>query len=354
VGEPPPAGRGARHVTAALNRRMVLARRPAAGAIRDEDFRLEAVPLPEPGEGEVVVRVDVLGFDPAQRGWLDAGPSYVEPVRVGDVMRASGIGEVVASRHERWPVGTVVAGLLGWQEHARCDGRQLWQVPDGIAPGAALGLLGTPGLTAYFGLLEVGRVQAGDVVLVSAAAGATGSVVGQLAKLHGARAIGIAGGPRKCAWLTDVAGFDAAIDYKREDVATRLGELAPDGVDLFYDNVGGAILDAGLLHLAERARVVVCGAISTRYAISDRPPPGVRNLPQLLVKRARMEGFIVLDFRDRHAAARERLAGWLHERRIVTAVDLQRGGIEDAPATLRRLFEGRNLGKQVLELARRP
>jgi NADPH-dependent curcumin reductase CurA len=343
-------------VTPVANRRLVLARRPATAAvIQDDDFALERTVVAPARDGDVVVRVDVLGFDPAQRGWLNEGASYVEPVRIGEVMRASGVGEVVASRNEAWPVGTVVAGLLGWQEYAVCNGTErLWRVPDGVTRSAALGVLGTPGLTAYFGLLDVGRVSAGDVVVVSAAAGATGSIVGQLAKLHGAIAIGIAGGPKKCAWLLDAAGFDAAIDYKRDDVATRLGELAPDGIDVYYDNVGGAVLDAALLHLAERARVVIGGAMSTRYATADSPPPSVHNLAQLLLKRARMEGFIVLDFADRHAHARDQLAGWLEEGGIVAAYDVQRGGIEDAPRTLRRLFEGRNLGKQVLELVRQP
>lgn len=341
-------------MTEQRNRRVLLARRPAAAAIQDDDFALDEQPAPEPADGEMLVRVELLGFDPAQRGWLGDKPSYVPPVRVGEVMRASGAGTVVASRDARWPVGARVTGLLGWQELALCrgDDERLWRIPDGVAPADALGVLGTTGLTAYFGLLEVGRVQAGDVVLVSAAAGATGSVAGQLAKLHGARAIGIAGGSEKCAWLTRAAGFDAAIDHRSEDVAVRVAELAPDGVDVFYDNVGGRILDAALLHLARGARVVMCGAISTRYSTSDEPPPGIRNLPQLLVTRSRMEGFIVLDFADRHDEARERLAGWLRDGRIVAAHDVRRGGVEAAPATLRRLFEGRNLGKQLLEITK--
>jgi NADPH-dependent curcumin reductase CurA len=333
------------------NRRLLLARRPPRGLVADDVFTLDVAPVPEPGDGEVLVRLTMLAFDPAQRGWLDDAPSYVAPVRIGEVMRARGAGEIVASRHPDWPVGTLVTGPLGWQEYAVCDPAELWRVPDGIEPAVALGVLGTTGMTAYFGLLEVAGVREGDVVLVSAAAGATGSVAGRLAKLHGATAIGIAGGPRKCDWLTGAAGFDAAIDYKNEDVSARLAELAPGGVNVFYDNVGGAVLDAALAHLAVRARIVICGAISTRYAIGDAPPPGVHNLPQLMIRRARMEGFLLGDFADRYGEARERLLAWLRAGELVVAHDIRRGGLEDAPATLRRLFLGHNLGKQLLELA---
>jgi hypothetical protein len=339
-------------VTALANRQLRLIRRPARSALADEDFGLEEGPAPKLELGELLVRVDFLGFDPAQRGWLREGASYVEPVRIGEVMRASGAGEVIVSRNEDWPLGARVTGMFGWQELALCDGREsLWRVPDDISLADALGVLGTTGMTAYFGVIEVGRVGSGDVVLVSAAAGATGSVAGQVARLRGAsRVIGIAGGPEKCTWLTEVAGFDAAIDYKDGALAERIGEAAPAGVDVFYDNVGGEVLDAGLLHLARGARIVVCGAISTRYSTTGEQPPAVRNLEQLLLTRSRMEGFIVLDFASRHEAARNRLAAWLRDGEIVAAVDLVRGGIEKAPATLRRLFEGRNLGKQLLEI----
>lgn len=337
-------------MTARVNRRLRLARRPSPTTLTDEDFVLEEAPVPEPKAGEFVARVDLLGFDPAQRGWLREEASYVEPVRVGEVMRASGAGEVVASLNEKWPVGRKLTGMFGWQEYAVCNGSEsLWSVPDGVTLADALGVLGTTGLTAYFGVVEVGRVGPGDVVLVSAAAGATGSVAGQVAKLRGARrVIGIAGGGEKCAWLTEVAGFDAALDYKAGALAERIGEAAPAGVDVFYDNVGGTVLDAGILHLARGARVVIGGAISTRYPTAAEPPPGVHNLEQLLLTRSRMEGFIVLDFASRHDAARERLSTWLREGDVVAAVDAARGGLAAAPATLRRLFEGGNLGKQLL------
>jgi len=335
-----------------LNRRLVLRRRPKAGAaIDDADFALETAPLPEPGEGELLVRVCWLGFDPAQRGWLDDAPSYLPPVEIGAVIRASAVGQVVASRNPAFPAGALVSGMFGWQEHALSDGTGLVRrVPDDVPPTAALGVLGTPGLAAYFGMLSVGQPQAGDVVLISAAAGATGSVAGQLAKLAGARTIGIAGGPEKCRWVTEVAGFDAVIDYKREDVATRIGALAPDGLDIYYDNVGGAILDAALGHLAVGARVVLCGAISTRFAVGVEPP-GIKNLPALIIKRARMEGVVIVDYQDRFDEARTQLADWLRAGKLLTADDVQHGDLEQAPGTLRRLFEGRNLGKQLLQIA---
>jgi len=335
------------------NRRMVLARRPV-GMVRDEDFAIEAAPVPEPRDGELLVKVCWLSFDPAQRGWLDEGASYIEPVAIGETMRATGVGQVVASRNARFPVGALVSGTLGWQEYALTDGGgaivPVRRVPEGVPPTAALSVLGTTGLTAWFGLLDIGRPRPGEVVVVSAAAGAVGSVAGQLARLEGATAIGIAGGAEKCAWLTEVAGFDAAIDYKHEDVEARLRELAPNGVDVYYDNVGGTILDAALANIAQRGVVVLGGAISTRFAPDGRPH-GIQNLTQLLVRSARMQGFILLDYRDRFEEGLTRLAELLRSGQLIAAEDVQQGGLEQAPATLRRLFEGRNLGKQLLQIA---
>jgi NADPH-dependent curcumin reductase CurA len=335
------------------SRRLVLARRPV-GQVADEDFRLEERPVPVPGDGEFLVRVGWLSFDPAQRGWLDDVPSYLPPVAIGEVMRATGAGQVIDSRHPQFPVGTTVTGTFGWQEHAVSDGTGAIvpsrHVPDVVTALAALGVLGTTGLTAYFGMLDIGRPTAEDVVVVSGAAGATGSVAAQIAKLHGARVIGIAGGPEKCAWLVQTLGLDAAIDHRGEDVAARLQALAPDGIDLYYDNVGGVILDAVLANLALRARIVLCGAISTRYAYDGRPT-GIQNLITLMPKRARMQGFIVLDYAERFEQGLEQLAAWLRDGSIVSAEDVRTGGLQDAPATLRRLFEGRNLGKQLLQIA---
>lgn len=334
-------------------RRLVLARRPA-GVVRDDDFEMQSAWIGSPGAGEFIVRVCWLSFDPAQRGWLDDIPSYLPPVKLGEVMRANGVGIVVDSRNTDFPAGTLVSGTFGWQEYALLNGQggviPTRRVPAGVEPSAALGVLGTTGLTAYFGLLDIGRPKPGDVVVVSAAAGATGSVVGQIARLAGAKVIGIVGGKRKSSWITDVAGFDAAIDHRAEDVGARLAELAPDGINVYYDNVGGKILDAALANLALNATIVLGGAISTRYA-TDGNPPGVHNLYALLVKNARMEGFVALKYADRFEEGLQQLAEWLRCGKIVAAEDIQRGGLDQAPATLRRLFEGKNLGKQLLQIS---
>lgn len=334
------------------NRQMVLARRPV-GAVQDDDFEIRTAEVPEPGEGQFVARVCWLAFDPAMRGWLNDVPSYIPPVQIGEVMRARGVGEVIASNNEMFPVGSLAAGTFGWQEYAVGEAggaMAAYPVPEGIPPTAMLGVLGTTGLTAYFGLLDVGRPQEGDVVLVSGAAGATGSVVGQIAKIKGCRTIGIAGGPDKCAWVKDVAGFDDVIDYKSEDVSRRIRELAPKGVNIYFDNVGGPILQAALGNIARKGRIVVCGGISSGYTMEE-PPPGPNNLSMLIVKSASMEGFVVLNYADRFMEGVGQLAQWMMEGKIVYAEDIQEGGLEMAPATLRRLFEGANLGKQLLQIA---
>jgi hypothetical protein len=335
---------------------MVLARRPSTTLVADEDFALEELAVPPIDEGEVLVRTELLSLDPSQRGWLDDVPSYVPPVRLGETMRGVGAGTVIESRNPQMPVGTSVLGALGWQElaitrpGAPAGPLALRPVPEGLTPQVALNVTGVTGLAAYFGLLEVGRPKAGDVVVVSGAAGATGATVGQLARIHGARAIGIAGGPEKCAMLVSDLGFAAAIDYRTEDVGERLAHLAPEGINVFYDNVGGAVLDAALANLAHGASVVIGGAIAARYPADDRPPDGIRNVPLLMIRSARMEGFTLGGFAARFATAYVRLAAWTREGRIVTVEDVQEGPLEAAPATLRRLFEGRNRGKQLLRL----
>ncbi|MFC8384457.1 NADP-dependent oxidoreductase [Nocardia sp. NPDC057272] len=333
-----------------MNRQWILVERPA-GMVEETGFELRTAPAPTPGPGEALVRVVWLAFDPTQRGWLNDSPNYMDPVPLGAVMRAGGVGQVVESRNAEYAVGDWVCGMVGWQDYAIASGQGLLGlnvVPPGIDPKAMLGIFGATGLTAYFGMIDIGRPSAGDIVLVSAAAGATGSIAGQIAKALGCRVVGIAGGSAKCAWVTDVAGFDACIDYKAEDVETKLRELAPDGVDVFFDNVGGAILDAGLAAIAERARIVVCGGISSGYEAGE-PPPGPRNYLQLGLKRARMEGFIFLDYVDRFPEAFGRLHEWMTQGDIVYAEDVQEG-FELAPAMLRGLFEGRNLGKQLLRI----
>lgn len=333
-----------------VNRRWVLAQRPS-GHLKDSDFELRRETVPAPGPGEFVVRVTHLSFDPTQRGWLQAD-SYLPAVKIGEVVRAGAAGEVVASNNPKFPVGLKVQGAFGWQDYCLTDGGGFWPtapLPDGIAPEQVLGIFGTTGLTAYFGLLDIGQPKAGEIVLVSGAAGATGSVVGQIAKAIGCTAIGIAGGKAKCDWVVGTAGFDACIDYKSEPVARRIRELAPKGVNVVFENVGGEILDAALANLAQRARVVLCGGISSYNAASADEIEGLKNYMALTVTRSRMEGFIVLDYAPRFAEGVKALAGWIAEGKIKSAEDVQ-SGLENAPATLRRLFEGKNFGKQLLKL----
>jgi NADPH-dependent curcumin reductase CurA len=336
-------------MTNATNHQVRLAARPS-GLPTAEVWDHTEEPVGEPGEGEVLVRVLLLSLDPAMRGWMNEGRSYVPPVKLGAVMRAGGVGQVVASRDERFAEGDHVSGVLGAQEYALLPGDQLLKVDAEAAPLAThVGALGMTGMTAYFGLLDVGDLQEGDTVVVSGAAGAVGSIAGQIAKLKGARAVGIAGGPEKCAWLVDELGFDAAIDYKGEDVRRALREHAPDGIDVFFDNVGGEILDAALANLAMHARVVICGAISQYNATDGMRGPS--NYMSLLVTRSRMEGFVIFDYADRYGQAGAELAQWIAEGKIVAREEVVDGGLEAFGDTLLKLFAGENTGKLVLRVA---
>jgi NADPH-dependent curcumin reductase len=329
------------------NRQWLLARRPD-GAIQHSDFDFVETDVPTPSEGQVVVRNLMLSCDPTQRGWI-ARDTYLPAVKIGEVVRSLGAGRIVASNTPDFAVGDIVSGLVGWQDYVAMHPKgQLNKLPPGAPLEMAMSVLGLTGLTAYFGLLDVGRPVAGETVVVSGAAGATGSVVGQIAKIKGCRAIGIAGGAEKCRWLTDEAGFDAAIDYKSEDVAARLKALCPKGIDIFFDNVGGDVLDAALARLALRGRVVLCGGIAQYNA--TEPAPGPKNYLNLVVQRGRMEGFIILDYLPRAGEAVGALAGWVQSGKLRYKVDVQHG-LENAPATLRRLFDGRNDGKQLLRVA---
>jgi NADPH-dependent curcumin reductase CurA len=329
------------------NRRWLLARRPT-GTVSAEDFQLVVEPVPEPAEGEALIRNLYFSCDPTQRGWM-AMDTYLPIVPLGAVMRAFAAGRVVRSKNPRLAEGQLVQGLFGWQDYALVQQGQASPVPAGVPLETALSVLGVTGLTAYFGLLEVGRPQAGETVVVSGAAGATGSAVGQIARIHGCRPIGIAGGPEKCRELVAELGYEAAIDYKREDVAARLRELCPKGIDVYFDNVGGAILDAALANLAMRGRVVLCGAIS-RYDGGPGAGAGPKNYMNLVIRRGRMEGFIVLDYWPRAPEAVEKLAGWLREGSLKDRVDVVHG-FENAPAALARLFKGENRGKQLVKIA---
>ena len=276
-------------MNAIVNRQFRLAARPV-GLPRASDWSLVEEPVREPGEGEFLIRIEYISLDPAMRGWMNEGKSYVPPVAIGEVMRAGGAGEVVASNHPGFPVGSKVSGLFGVQQYAMSNGKGVQRVDTALAPlPTYLGVLGMTGMTAYFGLLDVGAAKTGDTVVVSGAAGAVGMVVGQVAKILGCRVVGIAGGAEKCRWLVDELGFDAAIDYKYADLRKALREHCPQGIDVYFDNVGGEILDLALAQLAMHARVVVCGAIS-QYNATDGVK-GPANYLSLLVNRARMQAF---------------------------------------------------------------
>ncbi|MEU6187857.1 NADP-dependent oxidoreductase [Nocardia sp. NPDC047038] len=325
-----------------------LARRPS-GLPGDDTWSLTTEELPGPAEGQLLVKIDFISIDPAMRGWLRDQRSYVPPVGIGEVMRSLDIGTVVESAHPDFAVGDTVSGTFGVTEYAISDGSDVSKVDLTIAPGPTwLGTLGMPGMTAYFGLLEVGKLQAGDTVVVSAAAGAVGSVVGQIAKAKGAEVIGIAGGPEKARLLTEELGFDAAVDYRNDNVAKRLRELAPQGIDVFFDNVGGDILDAALMNLRRGARVVLCGAISAYNA--EQLPPGPSRYMSLLVFRASMTGFVVFDYADRYGEAVAQIAQWLAEGKLESREHVVEGGVARFGETLNMLFSGANNGKLVLAL----
>lgn len=337
---------------ATVNRQWLLKERPT-GMVGPEHFELVESPLPKPDldAGQVLVKTLMLGFDPAMRGWLADEPSYLPPVAIGEPMRASGVGQVIESENDSLPVGSLVQGLLNWQEYSIGDPNAMIApnaLPEGTPPNLALSVFGTTSLTAYFGLLDVGQPKADDTVLVSGAAGATGSVVAQIARIKGCRVVGIAGGEEKCQWLREACKVDAVIDYKSEELARRIGELCPDGVDVFFDNVGGDTLEAAIAHMADHGRIALCGAIS-RYN-EEEPQPGPNNLMVLVARRVRMEGFIVLDFLDRAQQAIDDLTQWVMAGEIAWREDIQEG-FENVPATLVRLFDGRNQGKQLLKLA---
>ena len=333
------------------NRQWLLAKRPH-GLVGEENFEYAETPIPEAGDGEVLVRNLFLSFDPTQRGWMEDRPSYLPPVALGEPMRAGSIGQVSASNHPDFEVGDIVQTTGGWQDFVVVNPEQavmgLNKVPEGIKPEMMLSVLGVTGLTGYFGLLDLGQPKAGETVLVSGAAGATGSVAGQIARIKGCRVVGIAGGPEKCAWLKEELGFDDVIDYKNEDVDARIAETCPNKVDVFFDNVGGDILEAALNHINMRARVVLCGGISGYNA--TKPIPGPTNLMNLVIMRARMEGFIVIDYMNRAGEAIQDLMGWIQSGELKFQVDLQEG-FEQIPNTLQRLFTGQNLGKQLLKIA---
>jgi NADPH-dependent curcumin reductase CurA len=331
-----------------VNHQFRLAARPV-GMVGREHFDYVEEPVPDLKDGEVLVKVLYISLDPAMRGWMNEGRSYIPPVALGEVMRAGTVGRVVESKGQKLAVGDHVSGWLGVQEYAVCEENAVFKVnTDAVALPTHLGALGMPGMTAYFGLLEVGRPKQGETVVVSGAAGAVGSVAGQIAKLKGCRAVGIAGGPEKCGWIVEELGFDAAIDYKSEDVGAALKQHCPAGVDVYFDNVGGEILEAVLARLARGARVVICGAISQYNNIDSMRGPS--NYMSLLVNRARMEGFVVMDYTARYPEASREMAGWIADGRLVAREDVIEG-FERFPDALAKLFRGENVGKLVLKVA---
>jgi NADPH-dependent curcumin reductase len=330
------------------NRQMRLAARPV-GTPKRSDWSFTEETLAEPRDGELAVKVSHLSLDPAMRGWMNEGKSYIRPVAIGEVMRAGGAGTVIASKHPQFKVGDAVAGSFGVQQYAISDGKGVRKIDTRVAPLTTyLGALGMPGMTAYFGLLDIGKPKAGETVVVSGAAGAVGSAVGQIAKIKGCRVVGIAGGAEKCRYLTASLGFDAAIDYKGEDVKDALKRHCPDGIHVYFDNVGGEILEAALARLALHARVVICGAIS-QYN-STTPPKGPANYLSLLVNRASMTGMIVFDYAERYGEGARDMAQWIAEGKLLAKEDVAEGGIDAFPETLLRLFKGENFGKLVLAL----
>jgi NADPH-dependent curcumin reductase CurA len=331
-----------------INRQVRLAARPV-GEPRPTDWEHVEEPAGQPGDGEFLVQVLCLSIDPAMRGWMNAGRSYIRPVEIGEVMRAGAVGRVIDSRHSGFAVGDHVSGSFGVQEYCVSDGRGVTKVDPAAAPlPTYLGVLGMSGLTAYFGLIDIGRPEPGQTVVVSGAAGSVGSVVGQIAKILGCRVVGIAGGEAKCRLVVDEFGFDAAIDYQNEDVRKALRKHAPDGVDVYFDNVGGDVLDAVLLRLAHGARVVVCGAVS-QY--NSTRPQGPANYMSLLVNRASMTGMVVFDYAERYSEGIAQLATWRAEGRLKSLEDVVSGEVAAFPETLMRLFRGDNHGKLVLKIA---
>jgi NADPH-dependent curcumin reductase CurA len=329
-----------------VNTQCRLAARPAE-MLKASDWTIVEEPKPAAAEGQFVVHVDYLSIDPAMRTWMNAGRSYVPPVGIGEVMRALGVGHVVESRHSGFAVGDDVSGIFGVQRYAVSDGTEVNKIDTAVVPAPVyLSALGISGLTAYFGLLDVGRPEPGQTVLVSGAAGSVGSIVGQIARIKGCRAVGIAGGADKCRWLVEEVGFDAAIDYKSADLRKELKAHAPDGVDVYFDNVGGATLEAALNRLAHGARIVLCGAVS-QY---NDTPRGPSNYMQLLVARASMTGFVIFDYAKRYPEGVAQLANWLNSGELQSHEQIEHGDVAAFPDTLLKLFRGENTGKLILAL----
>lgn len=330
-----------------MNKQWRLKTRPV-GEPNADTWEYTETEVPPIEDGQLLIKIDYISIDPAMRGWLNDAKSYIAPVKVGDVMRAGTVGEVIDSKHADFAIGDYVSGHNGVQSYAVSDGTGLYKVDPNLAPlSYYLGVLGMPGMTGYFGLLKTGEPKAGETVVVSGAAGAVGSLVGQIAKIKGCRVVGIAGGHGKCQFLVDELGFDAAIDYKNENVKKALKQACPNGVDVYFDNVGGDILDDVLTQINLRARIVICGAIS-QYN-NTTPVKGPSNYLSLLVNRARMEGIVVFDNVKEYPTAMTDIAGWIQSGDIKVKDHIV-NGIDTFPETLMMLFNGENFGKLVLKV----
>jgi len=331
-----------------LNKQLLLKQRPTG--LPDKDtWKIIETNLPQPEEGEFLVKSEYISLDPAMRGWLNDTKSYIAPVQINEVMRAGGVGEIISSRNPEFYVGDHVYGQTGVQQYVVTDGKGYHKVDPTLAPlPIYTGTLGMTGMTAYFGILEVGELQEGDAVLVSGAAGAVGSVVGQIAKIKNCKVIGIAGGTDKCKYLVDELGFDGAIDYKNDDIRAKLKDYFPKGIDVYFDNVGGEILDLALGRLALHARIVICGAISQYNNTS--PVKGPSNYLALLVNRASMKGMVVFDYAKDYGKASMQMGQWIREGKLKSKEDIYEG-IENFYETFLRLFSGEKLGKLVLKVS---
>ncbi len=331
-----------------MNKQLKLAKRPV-GMPTADTWVLEESPIPTIKEGEFLLRQDYISLDPAMRGWMNDAKSYIPPVQIGEVMRAGSIGEVIESKHPNFKVGDSVTGWGGVQQYIATDGKGFYTVDTKLAPAPMyIGTLGMPGMTAYFGILEVGKIKEGDVVLVSGAAGAVGSVVGQIAKIKGCTVVGTAGGPEKCKYVTEELGFDACIDYKNENVYKELKKAAPKGIDVYFDNVGGEILDVALAQIRPKARIVICGAISqynNKTAIK-----GPSNYLSLLVNRATMTGMVVMDYAKDYGTAAQNMGMWMAQGKLKSKEDIYTG-IDNFYQTFQRLFNGKKMGKLVLKIS---
>ena len=337
-----------------INHQWRIARRPV-GPARESDFRWNEEPIPSLGAGQVLVHNQYISMDPTNRPWLWEEDTYMPAQKIGDVVRGVTIGAVEQSNDPDFPVGANVVGTLGWQDYAVADSKVdfLTRLPSDADIPATMqfGLFGNIGVTAYFGLLDVGKPKEGETVVISAASGAVGSLVGQIAKIHGCRVIGVAGSAEKCRWITEDLGFDKAINYKKESVYSHLKEYCPNGIDLYFDNVGGAVLEDVLSLLALRARIVVCGMISLYNTVGGTlsMPPGPNNLFNLVTKRASMEGFLCLDYWDRREEAFKALAAWHRDGKVQYRFDVVEG-LKNAPHAMNKLFDGSNNGKLILKL----